>query len=329
MATSKKITISTIAQVTGLSKYSVSRSLADKSGVSEETRARVKSIAEDLGYIPAPERDIPRIGVIFHDTDYINSRFYLKLHQGIEREALSRGYRTTINWTHSAADIDRALKETSGLILVGPHEPSVFAAARALNKPVVRQGRVSSLEKADNVSGTDHEAGAAVAEYLLSLNHRRIVYVHGQPGYRGRVERSNGMREVLEPLPDVDFREMIFEPEADFADHFAALLKTGFKPTAFFCARDGLALTVVSELLRLGYKIPRDVSVVGFGNDEVAVQVVPQLTTVGMDGEQVGAACMRLLDDRLNMRISPNVSVRLHIANEIIFRGSCGHCPAA
>lgn len=319
-----KVTIASLAALTGLSKFAVSRALSGKSGVSEETRHRVQAIAADLGYTPSATKLPLTIAVIFHDTDYINSGFYLKLHRGIEAEALARGYRSTISWTHRPSDIERILRESAGAIMVGPHDPASYAIARELGKAVVRQGRVAPLEEADNVSGTDQEAGAAVAAHFLQLNHRRIVYVHGRPGYRGRVERSHGIREALEEAGNIEFREMIFEPESSFGEHVDALLATGFHPTAFFCARDGIALTVVSELLQRGYRVPQDVSIVGFGNDEVATQISPQLTTVTVDGEQVGAACMRLLDDRLNSRLPRDAWLRVHIANRIIKRGSCG-----
>ena len=68
----------------------------------------------------------------------------------------------------------------------------------------MRIGWLDPLEPVDQVSGTDHEAGAAVATYLLELGHRVIAYVHGAPIYRGRKERYYGMREVLEARDDTD-----------------------------------------------------------------------------------------------------------------------------
>ena len=92
------------------------------------------------------------------------------------------------------------------------------------------------------------------------------------------------MREVLERRDDVSFEEMKFETEMRFTEHLMAAHGKGFRPTAFFCAHDGLALTVVSELLRLGYRIPEDASVVGFGDYSAAIQISPQLTTVKVHG---------------------------------------------
>jgi LacI family transcriptional regulator len=80
----------------------------------------------------------------------------------------------------------------------------------------------------------------------------------------------------------------------------------------------------MSELMRLGYRIPEDASVVGFGDYSAATQISPQLTTVKVFGQQMGAACVRLLDDRINGRIPPDIPVRVQITGRIIERASCG-----
>jgi LacI family transcriptional regulator len=322
-----KVTLTTIAKHTGLSKFAVSRSLSGKDGVSEETRRRVQEVAAHLGYTrQAAQVELRTLAVIFHDTDLINSELHLLIQNGAQLEAERLGYRLNMRWTHEPEEIEAAVSSCSGALLVGPHSREGLALAYAQGKPIVRQGWLHPLEQADYVGGTDHEAGAAVADYLRELGHRSIVYVHGTPGYRGRVERFYGMREVLEKCSDVQFREMKFQAEARFTEHLSTAHAEGFFPTAFFCAHDGLALTVVSELLRLGYRIPEDVSVVGFGDYSAATQISPHLTTVKVHGQQMGAASVRLLDDRINGRVPSAFSVRVHIASRIIERASSGPC---
>jgi LacI family transcriptional regulator len=320
-----KVTLATIARHTGLSKFAVSRSLSGKDGVSEETRRRVQEVAADLGYVRATaEPEPPTLGVIFHDTDLINSELHLLVQNGAQSEAERLGYRLNMRWTHLPEEVEAIVRSCSGAVLVGLHERESLERAYSLRKPIVRQGWLEPLEQADHVGGTDHEAGSAVANYLLALGHRSIAYVHGTPGYRGRVERFYGVREVLEKREDVEFREMKFETEMRFTEHLHAAHAQGFRPTAFFCAHDGLALTVVSELLRLGYHIPEDTSVVGFGDYSAATQISPQLTTVKVYGQQMGAASVRLLDERLHARIPSDIPVRVQITSRIIERASSG-----
>ncbi len=320
-----RVTLATIAQRTGLSKFAVSRSLSGKAGVSEETRRRVQEIAAELGYArPAAEAEAPALGVIFHDPDLVNSELYFLIQNGAQLEAQRLGYRLSIRWSDHPDEIHGIVRSCNGAILVGPHRRESLDSAQALGKPIVRQGWLDPLEQADYVGGTDHEGGAAVAKYLLALGHRDIAYVHGVPGYRGRLERLYGLREVLETCRDARLREMKFDVEMRFTEHLRAAQAEDFFPTAFFCAHDGLALTVVSELLALGYRIPEDVSVVGFGDYSLATQVFPQLTTVRVHGQQIGAACVRLLDDRINGRIAPGIAVRVQIVGRMVERASCG-----
>src|SRR5688500_13713420 len=74
----EKITLATIARRLGLSKFAVSRALSGKSGVSEATRRRVQDLAAELGYVRlAPPAQTKTLGLVFHDTDLINSELHL------------------------------------------------------------------------------------------------------------------------------------------------------------------------------------------------------------------------------------------------------------
>lgn len=320
-----RVTLSTIAEMTGLSKFAVSRSLSGKDGVSDETRRRVQQVADDLGYTRAVAEVEPAVfGVVFHDTDLINSELHLLIQSGFQAEAQRCGYQVRMCWTHLPQEIEAFARGCSGVALVGPHPKSTMERIRELGVPVVRNGWMDPLDPFDIVSGTDHEGGSAVANYLLELGHRTIAYVHGTPGYRGRVERFYGVREVLERYEDVSFREMKFEAEKRFTEHLHAAHADGFFPTAFFCAHDGMALTVVSELLRLGYRIPEDASIVGFGDFSAATQISPQLTTVKVQGREIGIGLVRVLDDRINQRMPPEIPLRLLFSGHLVIRASAG-----
>ncbi|WP_193335797.1 LacI family DNA-binding transcriptional regulator [Devosia beringensis] len=320
-----RVTLSTIAEATGLSKFAVSRSLSGKDGVSDDTRRRVLEVATQLGYIRAvAEVAAPVLGIVFHDTDLVNSELHLLIQSGFQIETQRAGYQVRMCWAHETDEIVAFARNCRAVALVGPHPRASMVAVTALGIPVARNGWVEPLDPFDTVSGTDHEAGSAVAHYLLELGHRSIAYVHGTPGYRGRIERFYGVREVLETHPEVTFREMKFQTEMRFPQHLQEVQADGFAPTAFFCAHDGMALTVVSELLRLGYRIPDDISVVGFGDYSAATQISPQLTTVKVQGFQMGAGLVRILDDRLKQRIPADVPVRMGFVSHLVIRESAG-----
>lgn len=320
-----RATMQDIADKVGVSKFAVSRALAGKGGVSEETRRQVEAAARELGYMK-PVSEAPReIALIFHDVDVINSELRMMIQSGVQTEASRLRRPVRLQWTHRAEDVSRIAQTSAGLLLVGPHDRRTVAEAAATGVPLVRLGWVGALEPVDQVSGTDHEAGGAVGRHLIDLGHRSIAFVHGTPGYRGRMERFYGLREVVEVVPGTVLNQMRFEENSGFIPALKALHADGVRPTAFFCAHDGLAVTVVTALLGLGYRIPDDVSVVGFGDFAAATQISPALTTVRVQGAEMGAAALRLLLERLDQPPAARLPARrILIASTLIERQSCG-----
>lgn len=322
-----RVTLRTIAETTGLSKYAVSRALSGKSGVSETTRLKVQKCADELGYRKPKPTQARTLGLLIDDSDLINSELYMQIQSGAQREARILGYDIKMRWTHDSGDLEQESHACAGLLIVGPHETDSLKRAYATGTPIVRIGWLSPLEPVDLVGGTDHEAGAAVANHLLDLGHSNIAYVHGDPKYRGRMERLYGMREMMEQHPHTRLFDMTWDTGSTFAEQFDALLKNGIKPTAFFCAHDGLAVTVMSELLSRGYRIPHDASVIGYGDFSSAQQILPALTTVRVFGQEFGAAAMRRLDSRLKTPSVPDFPTRIQVPNSLVERGSVAACP--
>lgn len=322
-----RTTLQTIADETGLSKYAVSRALSGKSGVSEATRQRVIEAAARLGYERPQEADLRPLGVIFNRADVINSELHMQIQNGVQREAERLGFSVRIHWTNAGQDLEPTARSCAGLMICGNYDAATLARAYAVGVPIVRQGWLEPLEPVDLVSGTDHEAGSAVANYLLALGHREIAYVHGEPRYRGRMERLYGLREVMERTEGAVLHHLVWEDGSGFAAVLEALLAGGASPTAYFCAHDGIALTVVTELLARGVRIPETASVVGFGDYTAAVQVLPRLTTVKVHGVAMGAMAVRILDARLNTPDFPDTPLRISVPSEIVERQSAG--PAA
>jgi LacI family transcriptional regulator len=323
-----RITLSTIAKKTGLSKFAVSRALSGKSGVSEETRQYVQSVAAELGYLRPVQGNTPNVlGIVFHDTDLVNSELQVLVQSGFQAEATLRGYQARMIWTHLPEEVEAFARTCMGISLVGPHLKESKYRIRELGIPLSLNGWIDPLERFDMVHGTDHESGAAVANYLIGLGHRRIAYVQGSANYRGRVERFYGLREVVEQHPEVELRLLTFDAEKLFMQRFRELLDEGFEPTAFFCAHDGLALTAMSELMGVGYKIPQDATVIGFGDFSAATQITPNLTTVKTQGHEIGAGLARMLDDRIHERMSPGVPIRMMLCGHLVERQSSGPAP--
>lgn len=325
----RKVTLQDIANHTGLSKFAVSCSLSGKAGVSEATRRRVEETAAMLGYQRPKLIDEQRkITLIFHDqVDSVSYELRTMLQDGMQKEAQRLGQPVRLQWTHDAGRVETMVEDSAGIILVGPHEQTTLDIVRTSGVPSVRLGWVSPLEQVDHVGGTDHEAGIAVGDYLFGLGHRDIAFVQGKGGYRGRMERYHGLRESLEQHTDARLHDLRFDEDGGFIPALQTLHNSGITPTALFCAHDGLALTAVSELLARGYRIPDDISVVGFGDFSAATQISPPLTTIKVQGLEMGATAMRLLLERIETRSQPVIARRILIASTFVERRSSGVAP--
>lgn len=296
-----RVTIQSIADHLGISKFAVSRALNGKSGVSDGTRQLVRDAAARLGYdlrrLPAAASRT--IEVIFKDRTVASRELWVDVQHGVDSEAVRQGYAMAVRWTDDHSILQRLGPDSVGYILIGPQSRAMFDAVGAGSLPaVVVNHVVPPLLAIDQISATDVEAGVYVARYLADLGHRRVVYAHGRLGYPGRYARLRGFSEAIAAIDGMELREIAFADDQAAEDLRVALLELvrgGFEPTAFFCGSDGVAVTVVSELMRLGLRVPEDVSVVGHADYGIATQISPQLTTVHMPHRQMGIAAVRLL----------------------------------
>lgn len=320
-----KITLRIIAEETGLSKFAVSRALAGKEGVSDETRARVIAVAERLGYV-RPERPAVAhhgiIGAIFDGEDAINGEMNVQIQNGLQSEAARLGYTIYAHWTTGERDLARFLDRCAAIFAVNVQDKHALEQIIATGKPLVRTGWLEPLEQVDHVGGTDREAGIAAGRYLYDLGHREIVFVHGDVELRGRRERWNGLNEVAAATPDLVCHNVTWGSGRTFSDGLDAILATGRRPTGFFCAHDGLAITAYTDILARGWRIPRDVSVVGFGDYSAATQVSPSLTTMRVCASEFGRNAVRRLNARLRQPDIDFAPIRMMVPNVLVERSS-------
>ncbi|MFC3706106.1 LacI family DNA-binding transcriptional regulator [Devosia honganensis] len=302
-----RVTIQSIADHLGISKFAVSRALTGKSGVSETTRLLVQNAADELGY--QNRRRTPVVGktveVIFKDRTVASRELWIDVQSGVDSEAVSNGYNMAVRWTDNPNILKRLEANTAGFVLIGPQSPEMFEAIGNSPLPaVVVNHIVPPLLRIDQISATDIEAGVYVARYLADLGHRRVVYAHGRMGYPGRFARLRGFSEAIDAIEDMVLREVSFADDqaaSDLRDALLAMVRDNFEPTAFFCGSDGVAVTVVSELMRMGLRVPEDVSVIGHADYGIATQISPQLTTVRMPHREMGVAAVRILLGRAAM----------------------------
>ncbi|MDL2401872.1 LacI family DNA-binding transcriptional regulator [Rhizobium mayense] len=324
---SNRVTIQDLADKLGLSKFSVSRALSGKPGVGESTRNRVLRAAHSMGY--HVNQDVPytagHILFIRQEIDPVSSELWLNIMHGAEQEGERLGFAIVPRQARYLSEVGQMETSVVGLILAVPRPSEWTALAARTGLPVVCASYVSPMERIDQVVGADWESGYGVAQMLLKLGHREMAFVHGSATPMGRAERFRGFRDGAQTIEGTSVDDIVFDEEKGFRSAFFSYLRSGKAPTALFCAHDGIAIAVTSELLRLGIRVPDDISVVGFNNFASASHFSPRLTTVRTPQVEMGAAMVRCIADRLaNPEARERPPVRLALVSDIIERESTG-----
>ncbi|MHB1535151.1 MAG: LacI family DNA-binding transcriptional regulator [Acidimicrobiales bacterium] len=339
-----------VAKLSGVSVATASRALnADSSHpVSDETRARVRSAAEQLDFRHnalargLQARRSQTLALLVHD---IRDPYFSEIARGVGDAAAEAGFATLIcNTDRNAASelaYVRMLRENrvAGLLFAGgqiedgecgPQLVAEVAAIADYGGAVVALGPRSDPWAAEI---PDNEGGAyAATRHLLTLGHRRIAFIDGPEGLRTSRERRAGhARALAEAGLALDAELLVAGGYTVEGGAWAvAQLLEARSFTAVFASDDVMAIGCAQELRRRGLSVPNDVSLVGFDDIPVVAWLDPALTTVAVPMEEIGIAGVRRMARLLSREEGaqktpaldgPEGSVRLH-ASRLVVRSS-------
>jgi len=302
------VTIKDVARVAGVSPSTVSRALNDSPLIREETKERIRRIAEELGY---ERNELARglvkgasgaIGLVIPD---ITNPFFAEVTRGVGEVAHARGYGVILCNTEEDPERERSYigllrrKRVDGLILtsVTAEDPYLKALARS-KTPFVLVSRASQVVNAPYVGVDDRLGGRLAVEHLVELGHRRIGFIGGPPDVQSCVDRLAAYEAVLDergiPIRD---EWIMFSDFTQSAGHRAARRLLGGKdrPSAVFAANDVVALGVLQAADELGIEVPEELSVVGY--DDISYAALPRirLTTVAQPSFDMGRIAVEWL----------------------------------
>jgi DNA-binding LacI/PurR family transcriptional regulator len=344
---SERPTIKDVAASSGVSATTVSRVLAGTYPVSTATRARVMKAVRELDYvINAQARALVGGGtktVAFIVHDLVGPSFAY-VGQGVEQQATAEGRLCLVCTTHG--DPERELEiielmreqQAEAVVLVGggnnnrSYIERMSQVARALDKSGSRLVLCGRPPLGSEVPATvveyDNEGGAyAITSYLISLGHREIAFLGaGEPGHTtidGRLhgfERAHKTHHIA--VASQRDRPISFDRESGYKAT-RDLLAGGQKFTAIFAATDMVASGVFVALREAGLRVPEDVSVVGYDDIPLAMDLTPELTTVHVDYEELGRTAVRFALNRDRHAMSQHTVMGTHV----VIRGSAGPAP--
>jgi len=305
-----RVSIKDIAKAAGVSHPTVSRALSDSPLISEETKARIRRLAQEMGYSPNAlarglvTRQTWSVGVV---VTTIADPFVAEIVQGIEATAHDAGYAVILCSSGAVPEREIAAvemlrtKRVDGVIVTSSRVGALYLEhLERIGVPIVlinnhneQSGRYTFTVSVDNRHG-----GWLATRHLVQLGHRRIGYVSGPANHSSDLDRLAGYRQAL--------IEAGIEPDAawvvpgngrpDGGERALRLLQSIGEPlSAVFCYNDMTAIGLVHAARRAGLSVPRDLAVVGFDDILFASYFYPPLTTIAQPRVEMGQQAMRMM----------------------------------
>ncbi len=301
---SRKSAVATVADVARLAQVSsatVSRALNQPGVVRAEARARIEAAIVELGYVPdagARALSTKRSGTIGAVIPTIDNAIFAKGIAALQKYLDTQGYQLLVAVTEydlqieSRQALDLVARGVDGLVFMGNSQlPSLTALLKRRSLPCVHVGVPSAVGGAPVVGFDNQSAAARATRFILDLGHREVAMLAGitQDNDRAR-DRLGGVRQALKEARLTLPAHRVVEKPYNLAaarEGLRELLAHNPPPTAVLCGNDVLAFGALMEAARQKIKVPRDLSIVGFDDLELARHLEPALTTMHVPTEEM------------------------------------------
>lgn len=337
------VTLKDIANELHISATAVSRALRNMPDIGPETTALVKETAERLGYRKnlaaryLKTNKSMMLGMIV--TDICNPVFSF-MYKGVEKVCKQKGYTLILGNSNENAKEESAIISNmldhgvEGIFLVpSMQNKSILSQLEEAKVPSVILQRRFEEHQANYVQSNDYEGGYLAAEHLYLLGHRQFLYISAPMHISSARERYNGFVRYLceKGLSKDDVG--ILECDGTRTDSYKVIKKwlsdqkrlRDLKTTAIFCFSDYVAYGVYSALEKYNLKIPQDVSVVGYDNNEYSDIILPGLTTIDIHPYKLGKQAAEIMLDLIEKKGDKETFLEVITSPELIVRGSTGH----
>lgn len=306
------IRLKDIAEKAGVSVMTVSKVLRDAPDVSPVTKARVRALAEQMGYMPDSvaqglrTRTTRLFGLVIPAT---TNPVYARMVMGIEEKAHELGYDVILAQSLNIPEreehvVRRFLSRRVDGIFINPvyrldPTAAIYEELTRRHTPTVLLGHPAPFCNGFVSIETDDTAAAhSATKHLLDLGHKRIAFFGGPPASPASQERLEGYRRALREAQIEPDDTLIFTAGSTIeeGEHAALqMLNEAPKATAIQAANDLVAIGAANIFLKQGMRIPGDLSVVGFGNILIGEHFRVPLTTIRQPKLRLAIAAMEAM----------------------------------
>lgn len=329
-------TIKNIADYLGIAVSTVSKGLNNATDISDETKEKVIAAAIELGYTPKRRKQIVnqsnqyerKVCIFIEKMDYENrEQFGYDLIQGFKQYAELRNWKVDIIPSNLNAQVQNEYDK----FMITNHYSGAFIAGFSMHSDYSMQFSKTRIPTVlfDNFIhhnpkvgyvGTDCNEGIKLAvNHLYSLGHTKIAFLNGAKNSMVSEEQTQAFSEAMKQL-NLYIDSHLFETGYYSPDcakyHVPKFIDYG--ATAIICASDIIASGAISEVQKRGLSVPEDISIIGYDDLPLCLNLSPQLTTIRQDRLNLGKSAMILLECLINnLPISKSI-----LRPELIIRSS-------
>lgn len=288
----EKVTIKDVAKEARVAISTVSNALNNSELVNEETRTRIIEIAERMNYVPNLSGRHLKSGkshMLGFFTSSISGEYFSTLLESMNRQCSELGYALNVLISRDRLFIKSQILgkrfdgififqgeriDQSDLNLIEKHQIKTILLDRAYQSHCI-----------GSVVFDSYLAGYTVTKHLINLGHKKIAFIGGSADIYDSIERKRGvldaMKEYHLPVPEEYIMNGFFDELLTY-NIVTVFIKsrTAEMPDAFIAGNDQSAIGCMKALMDQGYRVPNDVSVIGFDDISISQYFTPKLSTV-------------------------------------------------
>lgn len=337
MTRAKAPTMADVARIAGVSQMTVSRALRPNTSTSKETRARILKAAEDLGYVldsTASGLSSRHSGFVAMTIPSINNTNFSDTLRGLTEGLKDTGLELLLGYTNYQIEeeerlVKSFLKRRPEAIVVtgGNHTEACRRYLANCGVPVIETWDLPS-DPIDHVVGFSNALAAEVmAQHFYDQGYRRIGFLGGSTRRDTRgSDRRAGFLNGLEKLGLETHRVAETGPPPTTMSGGAttmAQLLTDFPDTeAVMCVSDPTAFGAMMECQRRGIKVPEQMAIAGFGDDDISSCAIPQISTVNVQTEEIGVQTANIIKQALFGDQADYPSTRIKMKVKLVDRAT-------
>jgi len=326
-------TITDIAKRVGVSISTVSRVINNSVNVSDETRQKILEVMEELNYKPYYSlvmKSTKVIGVLVPD---INNMYYPQVLKAMEKEFINNRYNIFLCNTSNSIEEEKVYLETlkiknvDGLIFFSSRPKNSNSYIKNISKkiPVLLINEYILGSNTYSILTDQVEGTFQAVNYLIELGHKKIAFINVHYDYPTYEDKLMGYKNALEEN-DIEYRDEYVVFDSGYEEGGYRGTKKLFdlkknKPTAILTASDQMAIGVYRAVYEQGYSIPKDFSVIGYGNIPVSANLYPPLTTVNHYPKKIGKLAANTIMKAIARKEIEHRKIIMH--PQLLIRDSC------